>query len=263
MAGRIVPFEEVVDIVGQDSYVNEDSWEDDEESHLNALASAEDGTAFPLADVVAISSSFGRLIPQCKRDSLLVLDKDLAEDEVALNDSVEDLAEVKSINGVEASVEEDKFVFSGDMERSAKEDEVAEFGREHDDEHVPELAEDELCNLNDEGDFETTTVASIPTRATVHSESLTPSATYTATSTDTPDQVQRGRGRGRGRGGSTASSTERSGRQRSGGISSERGMSRGRGRGRGRGRDRGRGRGSSLSGSVSASYYLSVDQLSR
>ena len=84
MAGRIVSFEKVLDIVGRDSYVDEDSSEDDEEPHLNALPSAADGTVLPLADVATISRSFGSLIPPCERDSLLVFNDDLAEDKVAL-----------------------------------------------------------------------------------------------------------------------------------------------------------------------------------
>lgn len=82
MACPIMPFDEVlVDIVDRDVNVDEDSSGDEEKLSQNAMPSLEDSTTIPLKDIATISRTLERQIPSCERDSLLLLDKDLAEDE--------------------------------------------------------------------------------------------------------------------------------------------------------------------------------------
>ena len=118
MARRIVPFAEVLDIVERDSYLEEDS-SGDEDLHLNPHPSIEDGTTLPLEDIASISRAFGTLIPPCERDSLLVLDEDLAEeDEVGFDGE----------RTLESSEEEDQPGFSGSVvQEHGESDEISEF----------------------------------------------------------------------------------------------------------------------------------------
>ena len=240
MARRIVPFAEVLDIVERDSYLEEDS-SGDEDLHLNPNPSIEDGTTLPLEDIASISRAFGRLIPPCERDSLLVLDEDLAEEDEDGFDGEPD---------VESSEKEDQPIFSGSVvQEDAESDNISEFvgGRV--------LESDKERDLTDNRELEPSVVSSTPTIGQLLDDaSLTPSATATLSNASEQVQTTRGRGRGRGRGyvGGDEQRLRREyrggrrGRGRSRSIGRGKGSSRDVGRGnstgRGRGRSRGRGR---------------------
>ena len=145
MARRIVPFAEVLDIVERDSYWEEVSW-GDEDLRLNPHPSIEDGTTLPHEDIASISRAFGRLIPPCERDSLLVLDEDLAEEDEVGFDGERD---------AESSEEDDQPGFSGSVVQELPEsDDLSEFVGDP----VPES--NEVRDLTDNGEFEPSVVLS-------------------------------------------------------------------------------------------------------
>ena len=241
MARRIVPFAEVLDIVERDSYLEEDS-SGDEDLRLNPHPSIEDGTTLSLEDITSISRAFGRLIPPCERDSLLVLDEDLAEEDEVGFDGERD---------AESSEEDDLPGFSGSVVQELPEsDDLSEFVGDP----VPES--NKVRDLADNGEFEPSVVSSTLAIGQLDDASLTSSAT--ATLSNAPDQVQtaKGRGRGRGRGKGNVGEDEQRlrmeyrggsrGRGRSRSIERGKGSSRdavrGNSRRRGRGQSRGRGR---------------------
>lgn len=136
----------------------------------------------PLEDIASISRAFGRLIPPCERDSLLVLDEDLAEeDEVGFDGERE----------VESS-EEDQPGFSGSVVQvDAESDVISEFVGGC----LPES--DKKRDLTDNRELEPSGVPSTPTIGQLLDDaSLTPSAT--AALSNDPEQMQTVRDRGEG-----------------------------------------------------------------
>ena len=144
MAHRIVPFVEVLDIVERDSYLEEDSL-GDEDLRLNPHPSIEGSTTLPLEDITSISRAFGRLIPLCERDSLLVLDEDLAEEDEFGFDGERD---------AEASEEDDQPGCSGSVIQEIPEsDHLSEFVG------APLPESNKVHDLTDNGEFEPSVVS--------------------------------------------------------------------------------------------------------